>query len=236
DLRIWVYIDTKTSENCVGLVVQPSMRALEMTQRVLQQTNRESASTSHFLHEVVLEGSLERPLHHSELMLDVNLRWGSWSPEDRKNNALLLKKNSFYEEALSRAIPPLNFYVEAHFGENRARSKFNKYLFSMSNAKVTYYKIGGGTEMGSWPIEDLKWYMGSEERRKSPCKLNITFIEKDVPVCRSKERPYFGHTIAFEQAEDFISWIAAMLVAEHPNNVCVPASLILLENNERKID
>ncbi|CAB4066894.1 ARAP1 [Lepeophtheirus salmonis] len=41
DLRIWVYIDTKTSENCVGLVVQPSMKALEMTQRVLQKTQRE---------------------------------------------------------------------------------------------------------------------------------------------------------------------------------------------------
>ncbi|XP_040570761.1 arf-GAP with Rho-GAP domain, ANK repeat and PH domain-containing protein 2 isoform X2 [Lepeophtheirus salmonis] len=236
DLRIWVYIDTKTSENCVGLVVQPSMKALEMTQRVLQKTQREGVNNL-FLHEVVMEGALERPLHHSEVMLDVNLRWGSWSTEDRKNNCLLLKRNTLYEQALPRAIPPLNFYAKAYFGENKARSKFSKHLFSMNNAKVTYYKTGGDSmELGTWPIEDIKWYIGAEEKRKAPFRLNITFIEKDVPVCRTKDHPYFGHTISFEHTEDFISWIAAMLVAEHPNNVSVPASLIVLNNNERKID
>ena len=35
------------------------------------------------VHEVVLAGALERPLHHAEQLLDVTLRWGSWPETDR---------------------------------------------------------------------------------------------------------------------------------------------------------
>ena len=34
-----------------------------------------------FVHEVVLGGALERPLHHTEKMLEVTLRWGTWDGE-----------------------------------------------------------------------------------------------------------------------------------------------------------
>ena len=34
DLRLWVYIDTKSSGNCVCVVAKPTMTAFEMTQQV----------------------------------------------------------------------------------------------------------------------------------------------------------------------------------------------------------
>ena len=42
------------------------------------------------VHEVVLAGALEPPLHHAEQLLDATLRWGSWL-----DNYLLLKTNQF---------------------------------------------------------------------------------------------------------------------------------------------
>ena len=48
------------------------------------------------VHEVVLAGALERPLHHAEQLLDVTLRWGSWPETDRHDKYLLLKTNQFF--------------------------------------------------------------------------------------------------------------------------------------------
>ena len=81
DLRMWVYLDTRSSGNCVCVEVHPTMTAFEMTQCVIREAKRleeESASTNLMLHEVVLAGMLERPIHHSEIMLDVTLKWGTW--------------------------------------------------------------------------------------------------------------------------------------------------------------
>ena len=54
-------------------------------------------------HELCLEefdllGSLERPLHHSEKVLEVVARWGYWDTEDRKDNVLILRKDRLYKD------------------------------------------------------------------------------------------------------------------------------------------
>ena len=97
-----------------------------------------------FIHEVVMGGSLERPLHHSERLLDVTLRWGSWDEADRHDNYLLLKHNLFYSEALPCALPPLSVAAEVMFSGNsaiKAKSKFSSMLFSVSNANITCFKV-----------------------------------------------------------------------------------------------
>jgi hypothetical protein len=37
-----------------------------------------AASKNLLLHEVILGGAMERPIHHSEVMLEVTLKWGTW--------------------------------------------------------------------------------------------------------------------------------------------------------------
>ena len=54
------------------------------------------------LHEAILGGALQRPIHYSELVLDVTLKWGNWGEEDRRDNYLLLKRNILYEEAIGK--------------------------------------------------------------------------------------------------------------------------------------
>ena len=76
------------------------MTALEMTQQVLREKGLKKDESDLVLHEAILGGALQRPIHYSELVLDVTLKWGSWGEEDRRDNYLLLKRNILYEEAI----------------------------------------------------------------------------------------------------------------------------------------
>ncbi len=116
----------------------------------------------------------------------------------------------------------------------------------MNNAKITRSKESGsgkdgaggtgsgGTavEVETWDIERIIWYFGCENKRLPPSNLNVTFIERDVPVERSKERPHFGRTISFASRELFIKWVAAMLVAEHQTDIVPPETLLNIEDEE----
>lgn len=193
------------------------MTALEMTQKVLEEKEL-SPEVGLVLHEAVLGGALQRPIHHSELVLDVALKWGAWDEEDRRDNYLLLKHNILYEEAIHHANQTFSVFGEAFFADLKSKS-FKKNMLSMSNARLTINK-NEDVELASWPIEEISWYLGCESKRHPPHSLNMTFIHpRGEPVARSKDRPYFGRTISFESRDFYIKWIAAMLVAEYPNEL-----------------
>jgi len=232
DIRMWIYIESRTSGDCVSLILHPSLTAGEALRRAGDESNIPHEKLDKmFIHEVVLGGSLERPLHHSEKMLDVTLRWGTWNENDRHDNYLLLKTNQFYLEALPCAIPPLSVFAEVQFSENKPKSKFSTFLFSVAKANITYYKEeknGIPTELGAWPVEEINWYIGSEPKRGAPFNLNITFIPKNEEI-RTKESPLFGRVMSFNSRELFIKWIAALLVAEHQNDLAPPPSLVMID-------
>ena len=237
DVRVWVYIDSKSSGKCRCLMIRPQMTALEMAREIGEEAE------DRILHEVVLQGQLERVIHHTEIILDVTLKWGSWSEMDRRDNYLLLKKiNPFFEEALPFAVPPISVFGEAKFSDGRNIDKrasffsnpasFRKHLFSMSNASIVCTRdngSGNGNEVGTWPIEEIWWYFGCEQRRQPPHRLNVTFFGKTRPMERTKSQSLFGNVISFEKRELFIKWIAAMLVAQHDNDICPPKQLLLID-------
>ena len=74
------------------------------------------------MNQVVLGGELERPIHHAELIYDVTLKWSTWAEMDRRNTYLLLKRNTFFEEAVPSAVPPISIFGEAHYGSPSSRS------------------------------------------------------------------------------------------------------------------
>jgi len=232
DIRMWIYIESRTSGECVSLILHPSLTAGEALRRAGDESNIPSEKLEKmFIHEVVLGGSLERPLHHSEKMLDVTLRWGTWHENDRHDNYLLLKTNQFYLEALPCAIPPLSVFAEVQFSENKPKSKFSSFLFSVAKANITYYKeekTGIPTELGAWPVEEINWYIGSEPKRGAPFNLNLTFIPKNEEI-RTKESPMFGRVMSFNSRELFVKWIAALLVAEHQSDLAPPPSLVNIQ-------
>ena len=143
DIRMWIYIESRTSGECVSLVLHPSLTAGEAARVAGEEANLPVGVLEKMqVHEVVLAGALERPLHHAEQLLDVTLRWGSWAETDRHDNYLLLKTNQFYQEALPCALPPLSVFAEVQFSDNRGpKSKFTPFLFSVSKAAITYYRF-----------------------------------------------------------------------------------------------
>ena len=132
---MWVYIDSKSSGRCIQIVVYPKMTGLDMARNVLREIRNPAEAENYVLHEVILQGNLERPIHHKELVFDTTLKWGTWPEQDRRDNYLLLKKmNPFYEEALPFAVPPLSVFGEARFGgnsKNKQLSGFKRHQFSI---------------------------------------------------------------------------------------------------------
>lgn len=73
------------------------------------------------LEEYTLGGSLQRPLHHGEKVLEVVARWGYWDPEDRKDNILILKKDILYRDIAPRVnIQPTIFLAVSKFPQKAA--------------------------------------------------------------------------------------------------------------------
>jgi len=241
EVMMFVHLDTKTGDDCVSIAVTPKMTARELQRRALKKArdaNYAGDASRFVLHEVVLGGELERPIHHAELIYDVTLKWSTWAEMDRRNTYLLLKRNAFFEEAVPAAVPPISIFGEAYYGSPSSRGDFKRSLFSVNNARITRSKEGKkGTglsvEVESWDIEKIIWYFGCEKRRQPqpPFNLNITFIEKDQGVVRNKERPHFGRTLSFESRELFIRWVAAMLVAEHQTDILPPDTLLNIEDD-----
>jgi len=71
-------------------------------------------------------------------------------------------------------------------------------------------------EIAKWPLRKVIWYYGIETKRAaSSSKYNITFIEKDEEIPRSRSHPYFGEAISFENTNTLIKFISALIQADH---------------------
>ncbi len=77
---MFVYVDTRTSGHCVSIAVTPKMTAHELRRRALEKASTASCTDEEnfddenddfVLHEVVLGGAMERPIHHAELIYEV---------------------------------------------------------------------------------------------------------------------------------------------------------------------
>merc|ERR1712176_814910 len=223
---MWVYVGSRSSGACVSLILHPSLKVEEAVMLAGQEAGLLPQEVEGMqLHEVVLGEQLERPMHHSESLLEATLRWGKWPQADRHDNYLLLKQNTFYIEALACAVPPLSVFAELQFSGNKlikGTARFSTASFSVAKASITQYKeedrTGSQVEMASWPVEHISWYLGAERTRNAPSNLNITFVDKN-PVgedsFRSKDEPLFGRVMSFSSRELYVKWIAALLVAEY---------------------
>lgn len=81
----------------------------------------------------------------------------------------------------------------------------------------------------SWNIEDIIWYLGHESKRSPPWRWTITFIEVSTHPLRSKNCPYFGNVLVWNDALMRANWLSAMLKTRYPNNLAPPPNLLNLE-------
>lgn len=91
-----------------------------------------------------MSGALERPLHHSERVLETVARWGYWDPEDRKDNVLILKKDQLYKD-IAPLVKELK-YQRKLFLNNSLSSISSPVSVLRSNLNIHYLiKTSSGT-------------------------------------------------------------------------------------------
>ncbi|VVC99770.1 unnamed protein product [Leptidea sinapis] len=178
------------------------------------------------LQEVICNESMSRIIHVDDIVLDVVLRWGYWDEEDRKDNYLIVKQNKvLYDmEALKSTVGSICGELKV---ANEATKAFKLHMFECSNYKLCYFKDKQGSrKIEEWNIKDILWYVGHEPKRNPQSRWAITFIPKNNKQKRSRDRPWFGTTIAGAVTEDQLKWMAALMFAEHSNIIPTPRLVI----------
>ncbi|XP_051172084.1 uncharacterized protein LOC127288588 [Leptopilina boulardi] len=225
DLKIWIYLLSREGE-CVNVTIGPQKTAFDICREFGDKVG--CAPHELCLEEYDLAGALERPLHHSERVLEVVARWGYWDPEDRKDNVLILRKDRLYKDIVPLVKPPMTISGELKFADTKTKN-WKSYLFEFSQAKLCCYKDKVcSIKLHEWKIEDIVWYLGHEPKRNPQMGWSITFILKNNKPTRCKENPYFGYTLAGASKDDQYRWLAAMLFGEYQCNL-IPSAVNLMD-------
>lgn len=224
DILVGVYVYSRDWGHCINVKLSPSMTAGALCKHTMQQLNIKEPINKMAVFEVVCEQDLERPLHHSEPVLSVVVRWANWDSSFAKSNFLCIKNNYVYDEIapLVSNRQPLSVFSELRFAEARQKS-FKKSVFEFTGGKITQYKDSKASQLlNQWNIEDVLWFMGCESRRSPPSKWNFTFVMRQGDIKRTRDRPYFGNCVSLATQEEFEKWLAAMLNAEFPKGIFPP--------------
>lgn len=183
DLKVWITIDSnpedeKEEKKQVNVTLTPTKTVNDICKELAPKINRESYALT--LSEVILNGTLQRPLHHSEKVFDVVLKWSYWPEADRKDNFLKLTPIKFMKE-IERALKVLPSVIpnkELKFADSKTKS-LKSYTLELANHKISVMKKEKSQIVLVKEI-DLKHstaYLGCEKKRSFQLRWAITLIE-----------------------------------------------------------
>ncbi|XP_052746569.1 arf-GAP with Rho-GAP domain, ANK repeat and PH domain-containing protein 2 [Bicyclus anynana] len=221
DLRAWIYVHDRNT--CYQVSLTPNKTSSDICIELCEKANMESHLL--MLEEVICEGSMNRIVHIDEIVLDTVLRWGYWDEKDRKDNYLIVKGNKILHdlEALKSTTTVCNELRLA----NETTKAFKLHMFEFKNGKLCYFKDKQGShKIEEWDIKKIVWYVGHEPKRNPQSQWAITFIPKNDKLKRSKDRPWFGCTIAGAVKADQLQWMAALTYAEREEILPTPRLII----------
>ncbi|XP_045784309.1 arf-GAP with Rho-GAP domain, ANK repeat and PH domain-containing protein 1 [Maniola jurtina] len=221
DLRAWIYVHDRNT--CYQVSLTPNKTASDICIELCEKAKMESHLL--MLEEVICDGSMRRIVHINEFVLDVVLRWGYWDENDRKDNYLLVKENKILHEL--EALRSTSSVCGELRLANESTKAFKLHMFEFSQGKLCYYKDKQGShKIEEWDIKKILWYVGHEPKRNPQAQWAITFIPKNDKLKRSKDRPWFGCTMAGAVKTDQLKWMAAMTYAEHAEILPTPRLII----------
>ncbi|XP_063633158.1 arf-GAP with Rho-GAP domain, ANK repeat and PH domain-containing protein 2 [Cydia splendana] len=220
DLKAWIYVKDRTT--CYQVSLTPSTTSADICVQLSEKANMDSHLL--MLEEVICNESMKRVVHIDEVVLDVVLRWGYWDEDDRKDNYLLVRENKILHEMEALRSTGL-VCAELRFASESMKT-FKLHMFEFQNGKLCYFKDKQGShKIDEWNIKDILWYVGHEPKRNPQSRWAITFVPRNKQK-RSKDRPWFGCTIAGAVTEEQLKWTAAMTFAEHTNILPSPRLVI----------
>ncbi|XP_072930804.1 arf-GAP with Rho-GAP domain, ANK repeat and PH domain-containing protein 2 [Epargyreus clarus] len=222
DLRAWVYVHDRGT--CHQIALTPNKTSEDVCIELCEKAKSESHLL--MLEEVICNESMRRIVHVDEIVLDVVLRWGYWDEEDRKDNYLLVRENKILHD-----MEAMKQTAAAVCGElrvaNETTKTFKLHMFELNNSKLCYFKDKQGShKIDEWNIKDYLWYSGHEPKRNPQSRWAITFIPKNNKPKRSKDRPWFGCTVAGAVTEERLKWLSGIVFAERATVLPVPRLVI----------
>lgn len=234
DLKVWITLNanpenTKEEKTQINVTLTPTKTAYEVCRELAARMKLSAHQIT--LNEVILNDSLERPLHHSERVFDIVLRWSYWPEADRKNNYLVVKPIKTIHE-INRALkhlPTTTLSTELKFSDNKTKS-LKVYQLELNDGKITVLKREKGlpTVVKEISLNDVTAYIGCEKKRDCQCRWAITLIEKsNNKVLRSRDLPYIGHVIAGTECHDQIIWLSAIWDSLYRDDIMPPGEIII---------
>ncbi|XP_057710856.1 arf-GAP with Rho-GAP domain, ANK repeat and PH domain-containing protein 2-like isoform X1 [Corythoichthys intestinalis] len=213
DLIFEVYLEKRGPENCCLIKVWPSMRSAELAETALSMRNIPfDAADAWTTFEVIENGELERPLHHSEKILEQVLEW---STLDCPSSAFLVLKKFAKAKSEDKAEPKELFKGE-HLKFNDGCSKLlsghkfqDKYVVLRAQKLLLYRDIKTTKAEKVIHLKAAKCYLGLKKKLKPPSSWGFT-------VYTEKQHWHF----CCEERETQVSWVTDIIRMKFGSDLC----------------
>ncbi|XP_026183061.1 arf-GAP with Rho-GAP domain, ANK repeat and PH domain-containing protein 2 [Mastacembelus armatus] len=214
DLILEVYLETRQPENCCLIKVSPSMRSAELAESALSMRNVTFTADDFWTtFEVIENGELERPLHHSEKVLEQVLEWSSL---DFPSSAfLVIKKFAVAKRAADRKEQK-QFIKSDSLKFNDGSSKLlsghkfqDKYVVLCAEKLLLYRDIKSTKVEKAVLLKSVKCYLGLKKKLKPPTSWGFT-------VYTDKQQWHF----CCEEREVQVGWVADIIRMKYDSDIC----------------
>ncbi|XP_030017810.1 arf-GAP with Rho-GAP domain, ANK repeat and PH domain-containing protein 2, partial [Sphaeramia orbicularis] len=217
DLIFEVYLEKKEPENCCLIKVSPSMKAAELAETALGMKNvTVNAEEPWTTFEVIENGELERPLHHSERVLEQVLEWSSL---DHPGSAFLIVKKFTSAKRVCDGKGPKPLvkgeYLKFSDGSSKLLSghKFqDKYVILRSDNLQIYRDIKSTKAEKSIQLKSAKCYLGLKKKLKPPNSWGFT-------VYTDKQQWHF----CCEERAGPVAWVTDIIRTKFGSELCLKA-------------
>ncbi|XP_077355434.1 arf-GAP with Rho-GAP domain, ANK repeat and PH domain-containing protein 2 isoform X2 [Festucalex cinctus] len=216
DLIFEVYVEKRGPENCCLMKVCPSMRSAELAETALSMRNIPfNAGDAWTTFEVIENGELQRPLHHSEKILEQVLEW---STLDCPSSAfLLLKKFAGAKRDTDHKVESNQLVKSDHLKFNDGCSKLlsghkfqDKFVVLRAQKLLLFRDIKTTKAEKEIHLKAAKCYLGLKKKLKPPSSWGFTvYTEKQQWhfCCEEKEAQvgWVSHIIGMKFGSDLFS-------------------------------
>ncbi|KPU77360.1 uncharacterized protein Dana_GF21757, isoform B [Drosophila ananassae] len=235
DIKIWISLnpnpDNTTEEKTqVNATISPTKTAYELCREYSAKMKLPTHQLT--LYEVILNDSLERPLHHDTKVFDVILNWSYWPEEDRKHNYLVVRPVEMLRE-IQRAVKNLATVTpgkELRFADSRTKT-FKNLQCELRDGKIVVSKKDKNdktTIVREIFLQSSTAYLGCERKRDFPWSWAITFVERtQAQIMRSRDAPFIGHVLAGSEWVDRTIWYSSIWYCLYGDNILPPAEIII---------
>ncbi|XP_058127167.1 uncharacterized protein LOC131290618 [Anopheles ziemanni] len=239
DLKVWITIDCDIPpEHDVQAVVnsgapeeKPQVNVDITPVKTASDVCKELANKTKYpwykltLYEVIANGALIRPIHYSEKVLEIVVRWTYWDEVDRKNNYLTLKPTTTLNDVYRtiQKAPVLTPTMELKFADRKTKPLRSFQLQLIGRGLVVLKKIEkkdkGFEELLKIDLSRMTAYIGCEPKRdRSSLRWAITLVDNDFKK-RTRDSPYIGHIFGGLDFASQILWYSSILYSHYKDDI-----------------